>query len=261
MIGVEREERDGVGVRVLWLDRPDKRNALTPGMLAQLIGEAEQAASQGDGVVVAGRGKAFCSGFDLAMCQSAPDGAIMRLLLTGLSDACRALRTLNRPVVLAVHGAAIAGGCALLGGADVVVADRRALLGYPVVKLGVSPAVSVPFLRQSVTDGTARARALLPETFSAAEAARHGLVHRLVDHPDGVLEAAKDEAFRLAALPDAAYAATKQWLNTLEGVFKRREDERGLEVSLGLTGGREERARLGALEFNAPEPRTNGDTR
>ncbi|MEL6797429.1 MAG: enoyl-CoA hydratase/isomerase family protein, partial [Planctomycetota bacterium] len=72
MISVEREERDGVGVRVLWLDRPDKRNALTPGMLTEIVNQAEASASAGDAVLLAGRGKAFCAGFDLAMCQAAP---------------------------------------------------------------------------------------------------------------------------------------------------------------------------------------------
>lgn len=246
---MERLERDGVGVRVLWLDRPDKRNALTPGMLTELVNQAQAAAKAGDAVLIAGRGKVFCAGFDLAMCQAAPDGSVMRLLLTGLSDACRTLRTLDRPVVVAAHGAAVAGGCALLGGADVTVADRNAVLGYPVVKLGVSPAVSVPFLRQSVTDGETRCRTLVPETFSAEVAARRGLVHVLVDEPGRVIERALDETFRLAALPSGAYAATKRWLNTIEGVVQRRHDEAGLEASLGLTGNVEERRRLAALDL------------
>ena len=256
MITVEREQRDGVGVRVIWLDRPDKRNALTPGMLTERVSEAETAAVAGDAVLLAGRGKAFCAGFDLAMCQAAPDGSVMRLLLTGLSDACRTLRTLNHPVVVAAHGAAIAGGCALLGGADVVVADRNAVLGDPVVKLGVSPAVSVPFLRQSVSDGHARARAIRPETFSGDQAAARGLVHVLVDDANDVIERALDEAFRLAAIPSNAYASTKQWLNTIESIVHRREDEAGLEASLGLTGNAEERERLGALDFGSSKKGT-----
>ncbi|MEL6797439.1 MAG: enoyl-CoA hydratase-related protein, partial [Planctomycetota bacterium] len=164
--------------------------------------------------------------------------------------------TLNRPVVLAAHGAAIAGGCALLGGADVVVADRNAVMGYPVAKLGVSPAVSVPFLRQSVTDGRTRACVFQPETFSAEDAEQRGLVHVLVDDASDVAARALDEAFRLAAIPAGAYAATKRWLNTIEGVVHRREDEAGLEASLGLTGNAEERERLGALDFGSSK---NGD--
>ncbi|MEL7482932.1 MAG: enoyl-CoA hydratase/isomerase family protein [Planctomycetota bacterium] len=261
MISVEREERDGAHVRTIWLDRPDKRNALTPGMLTELVSQAEAAASAGDAVLLAGRGKAFCAGFDLAMCQAAPDGSVMRLLLTGLSDACRTLRTLDRPVVVAAHGAAVAGGCALLGGADVVVADRACTMGYPVVKLGVSPAVSIPFLRQSVTDGHARARALLPDTFTAADAEQHDLVHVLVEEAGEVHNRALEEAFRLAAIPPGAYAATKQWLNTIEGVVRRREDEAGLEASLGLTGNAEERERLGALDFGTkPNAQPNAKT-
>lgn len=253
MITVEREERDSVGIRILWLDRPDKRNALTPGMLTELVSAAEQAEEAGEGVLIAGKGQSFCSGFDLAMCQGSPDGAVMRLLLTGLSDACRALRNLDRPVVMAVHGTAVAGGCALLGGADIVVAERGAKLGYPVIKLGVSPAVSAPFLRQSVSDGETRARTLLPEMFTAEQAAERGLVHHLAGDATGAIDAARNEAFRLAALPSGAYAETKRWLNTLEGVVQHREDEEGLEASLGLVGNEEERERLGALSFGTPK--------
>lgn len=245
MISVERDQ----GVTTVWLDRPDRRNALTPGMLTELVSVTQTAADAGDAVLLAGRGRVFCSGFDLAMCQATPDGAVMRLLLTGLSDACRALRELPRPVVIAAHGAAIAGGCALLGGADVVVADRRAVMGYPVVKLGVSPAVSVPFLRQGVTDGESRHRALVPETFKGEDAHRRGLVHELVDEPDAVHQRALDIAGHLGGHPAGAYAATKSWLNTIEGVAKRGDADRALAVSLGLTGGDEERERIGALDF------------
>ncbi|MEL6497537.1 MAG: enoyl-CoA hydratase/isomerase family protein [Planctomycetota bacterium] len=249
MITAERKERDGLGVRVVWLDRPEKRNALTPAMLREIVSEAESAEQDGEALLLAGRGRAFCAGFDLAMCQAARDGSIMRLLLSGLSDACRTLRMLDRPVVVAAHGAAIAGGCALLGGGDFVVADRDAVLGYPVVKLGVSPAVSVPFLRQSVTDGHARARALLPKTFTGEAGHRHGLVHACVDRPDEVFQLALDTAFRLAAVPRHAFSTTKQWLNSIEGVARNRFDKAGLDASLSLTGTPEEAERLAALKL------------
>ena len=245
MITVERDD----AVTTIWLDRPDRRNALTPGMLAELVEAAHAAADAGSAVLLAGRGPCFCAGFDLAMCQGTPDGTVMRLLLTGLSDACQALRQLPRPVVIAAHGAAIAGGCALLGAGDIIVADRGAKLGYPVVKLGVSPAVSVPFLRQGVTDGEARRRTLMPETFTGEEAHRRALVHELVDGSSDVYDRARALAHELAAKPAEAYAATKRWLNTLEGITKRRDAERALEVSLGLTGGDEECSRIGALKF------------
>lgn len=254
MISTERAD----GVTTIWLDRPERRNALTPGMLTELLDETQAAISRGDAILLAGRGKVFCAGFDLAMCKASSDGAVMRLLLTGLSDVCQHLRSASRPVVIAAHGAAIAGGCALLGGADVVIADRHAVLGYPVVKLGVSPAVSVPFLRQGVTDGEARCRTLMPETFDGESGFSRGLVHELVDSPDAVYQRALRVAVDLGSKPAGAFAATKSWLGVLEGMASRGEAEQALQVSLGLTGKTEERQRLGALTFGATDKSSRG---
>lgn len=241
-----RLDRDG-SVGVLVLDRPDKRNALTPEMLVSLRVRAVEAAAGGAAraLVVRGEGPVFCAGFDLRMCRDAPDGSVMRALLTGLSEVIRALRDLPIPVVVAAHGAAIAGGCALLGGADVVVADRGAKLGYPVVKIGVSPAVSAPFLRLGIGDGPARAWMLDPDLASGAEAARVGLVHELVERAEDVLPRALGVARALAEKPAHALAATKRLLSEISPI----EDSltHALATSLGLAGSDEERERLAAM--------------
>ncbi len=239
-----RLEHDGP-LAIVVLDRPDKRNALTPDMLAALRGGALEAAPTTRALMLRGEGPVFCAGFDLKMCRDAPDGSVMRSLLSGLSEAITALRALPIPVVAAAHGAAIAGGCALLGGADVVVADRGARLGYPVVKIGVSPAVSAPFLRLAVGDGASRARLVDPDLISGEEAARIGLVHELVDRPEEVLPRAMDAARHLAEKPHHAIAATKRWLGEIEAIGDN--GRRALDVSLALAGSDEERARLAAM--------------
>lgn len=265
MISTSRDPQTGVST--ITLDRPERRNALTPDMLTALIDDAQRAAQLGDAVLIRGAGPVFCAGFDLAMCQQSPNGATLRLLLTGLSDACRALRALERPVVIAAHGAAIAGGCALLGGADVVIADRDATLGYPVVRLGVSPAVSVPFLRLGVGDGFARELTLRPDTISGARAFELGLVHVLVESPTLVGPEAARIAAELAAKPAHAIAQTKRWLNRIEALGNA--PDLALEASLALTGGPEERERLGALDLGStrgprsgppPAPHKPGDS-
>lgn len=239
-----RLEHDGP-LAVVVIDRADKRNALTPEMLVAIRDHATAAAKAAKVVVLRGEGAVFCSGFDLKLCRDHPDGSVMRALLTNLGAVIGALRALPIPVVVAAHGAAIAGGCALLGGADVVVADRGAKLGYPVVKIGVSPAVSAPFLRLGTGDGAARARLLEPELISGEEAARLALVHALVDRPEDVLPRAIEIARGLAEKPAHTIAATKGWLNEIDGVggFAAR----GLNVSLALAGGDEERTRLAAM--------------
>lgn len=239
-----RVEHDGP-VAVLVLDRADKRNALTPAMLGALRDGAIEAARTARALLMRGEGPVFCSGFDLRLCRDAPDGSVMRALLTGLSDAIVTMRSLSVPVVAAAHGAAIAGGCALLGGADIVVADRDAKFGYPVVRIGVSPAVSAPFMSASVGYGGARARLLDSGIIGGAEAARLGLVHHLVDRPDEVLARATRAARSLADKPGRAASATRAWLLELERIGDTAE--RALEASLEIAGSDEERTRLAAL--------------
>lgn len=236
-------------VALLLLDRPDRRNALTPDALGAMVAAAGSLADSGGAgaLILAGEGPVFCAGFDLSLCRGAPDGSAMRALLAGLSRAIRTLRALPIPVVVAAHGAAIAGGCALLGAGDVVVTDQGAKLGYPVVRLGISPAVSAPFLRLAVHDGPARERLLDPALITGAEAARIGLAHECVEHAKDVRPRALEIAHALAAKPRGAMAATKAWLSKIEGTHIPHLAERALNVSLSLAGGAEEAARLAEL--------------
>src|SRR5262252_9290302 len=119
-------------ISIIRLNRPDKRNAMTPKMLARLC-EAIDTASAAKAIVLSGVGDVFCAGFDLTLCRD--DDAVLGDLLTGLSRAVRAIRSTPCPVVTSAHGAAIAGGCALVAAADVVVTNVEAKLGYPVVRL------------------------------------------------------------------------------------------------------------------------------
>lgn len=267
MIRTETIERDGRSIAAVLLDRPEKRNALTPGMLEALCEALEEAPKSHDAVVLGGEGKLFCAGFDLALCKDDPSGGVMRELLTGLSRACSIMRRSEKPVVIAAHGAAIAGGCALLGGGDVVVSDASAKLGYPVTKIGVSPAVSAPFLVNNVTHGYARELLLFPELISGGMGALKGLVHELdLYHPTiNALQNAKNEkpedthalvrdialqiAAQLANKPPHAYAATKHILNQLEGSTNDDTIHAGLNASLALTGGDEEQRLLAQLDL------------
>ncbi len=249
MIRTETIIHSGARIALVLLDRPDKRNALTPEMLAGLCESLEGAPNDHDAIVLAGVGKLFCAGFDLSLCKADPEGSVMRALLTGLSRACTIMRRTEKPVVIGAHGAAIAGGCALLGGADVVVSDQDAKLGYPVTKIGVSPAVSAPFLSLNTAQGAARERLLLPELITGLEAHRLGLVHELVESREDVRMRALDIGAMLASKPPHAYAATKGLLNTLEGTDEDSVITQALAASLSLTGGEEEQRMLAALDL------------
>ena len=230
------------------LDRPEKRNALTPDMLANLVSSADLVHSgkgRADAVVLAGEGPAFCAGFDLSLCRD--DAQMMAALLTRLSHAVRSLRRISAPVVVAAHGAAIAGGCALLGGGDIVVADRGARLGYPVVRLGVSPAVTAPALASCVRGGALRRLLLDPGLITGDEGARLGLVHEMIEAPADVRARAIEIASALAAKPPLGVHTTKRWLTEIEGADRHDVFDAALRASLALAGGAEERSRLAAL--------------
>lgn len=256
MIRVEHEPVSGGSgggeIATIVLDRADKRNALTPDMLHNLRVAVEHAGHEhhARAVVLRGEGQAFCAGFDLSLCQDDP--LAMRAMLTGLSNTIRALRRCPCPVVIAAHGAAIAGGCALLGGADFVVTDAHAKLGYPVTRLGVSPAVSSPFLRQSVGDGNARARLLDSELIDGRRACAIGLAHECVEREEDVLARAMGVARAFAAKPPHALHQTKRWLNELDGSLDERAIDGALHASLGLTGGEEERELLARMWEKRP---------
>lgn len=235
--------RDGEVLRIA-LNRPEKRNAMLPEMLDGLREEIA-AAGSARALILAGEGRVFCGGFDLQQCLAKP--GMLESLLRGLFETIALLRGLPIPVVAAVHGAAIAGGCALLGGADVILADRNAKLGYPVTPLGISPAVSAPFLRLLVGDGAARARLLEPTLVSGEAALKLGLIHEIVETPEAVQVRASEIAAGLAAKPPGAMAATRGWLAEIEERFSRTDARAGLAASLSLVNGPEERQLLAAL--------------
>lgn len=229
------------------LDRADKRNALTPAMLDSAIAAARGFENDAGvrAILVRGEGAVFCAGFDLAVCREDPEA--LRRLLRSLSTLIRLLRRGEKPVVIAAHGAALGGGCALLAGADLVVTDKLARLGYPVTRIGLSPAVNAPALELRIGPRACRERLLDPEPVSGEEARRLALADICVDLSEDVTPRAQIEAARLAQKPPAAYAATKRWLNELDGSLDDVALDRALEASLTLVGGAEERALLARL--------------
>ncbi|MEM1329369.1 MAG: enoyl-CoA hydratase/isomerase family protein [Planctomycetota bacterium] len=242
-VRAETVDLDGQPVGVLTIDRPDKRNALTPEMLAELDQGARELGSASHALLLRGEGTVFCAGFDLSLCVEAPDGAVMRELLTGLDRFIRTLRGLPIGVVASVQGAALAGGCAVLGGCELVIAHPESKLGYPVVRIGVSPAVSAPTLMSRLSAGATRSRQLDPGLIDARRAHELGLVDVLSDDPE---REARAHVQAFASKPPEAFARTKAWLNELTDA----ESEMGLDAgaslarSLDLTGGDEERAML-----------------
>lgn len=233
------------GVAAVLLARPEKRNAMTPAMLDQLFDHLRLAIDTADALVLSGDGAVFCGGFDLKLCHTNP--GTLTLLLQRLHDIIVLMRSSEKPVLVAAQGAAIAGACALLGGADIAITNRDAALGYPVVPLGISPAISAPFLAQRVTFGQARLRLLDPGLIDGVEASRINLVDICCDIREDVMPRAMRLARQLANKPPHAFANTKQLIREIENTQGAQFAVPALQASLSLTESPEQQSRLAAM--------------
>lgn len=199
------------------LNDPQRRNALGLAMFDAL--DAALKRSHEDVaihiVLLRGEGPAFCAGFDLAAAIAEP--ALMGDYIHRLSAVNRMLRRMPQVVVAAVHGPAIAGGCAMLSACDFVVVAPDAKLGYPVHRLGVSPAVTIPTLAQAVGHGAARELLIHGELIDGRTAHRLGLATHLAGSDESVLNEAEQMCKTLAAKGPHALRVTKRWLNELDG--------------------------------------------
>lgn len=203
-----RRERRGE-VLVLRLNRPEARNALTPGMitgLAEAVLDAE-AAPDVRAVVVTGAGdRAFCSGMDLrsfaggATAVAGNAMAVFQRLLDG---------DVRVPLVGAANGSALAGGFELLLGCDLVVASSEARFGLPEVRRGLFPGGNGTALAQRVPLAVALEMTLTGEPISAHRAFQLGLVNA-VAAPSDVLVTAVALADRIAANAPLGVAACKE---------------------------------------------------
>ncbi|NUQ53239.1 MAG: enoyl-CoA hydratase/isomerase family protein [Phycisphaerales bacterium] len=240
MIRVE----DVGAVRTIRLDRSEKRNALTPRMLDELVAALKKA-KDARVIVLEPVGPVFCAGFDLSVCRD--DAGALPSLLTGLAWAAATMRASPAIVIAAAPGAAIAGGCAILCGCDIVISTPDSKFGYPVVKLGISPAVSAPLLRLAVGDGAARARMLSTDLVDGRAAYHLGLVHELVNSPEACIARAHELAARMIEKPPTGLSATKSWLGEVDGSLAGNKIKAALETSLSLVGSDEQNERLAEL--------------
>src|SRR5262249_22925349 len=203
---------DRGAVRILTMNRPDKRNALNQALTQALL-EGLRAAEADDGVrsiVLTGAGVAFCAGADLAEFKElTPENAPLVERRGALTRVLHSLfPKLSKPIVTAIKGAAMGGGAGLALAGDVALMASGAKLGYPEVKHGIVAAVVMANLVRNVGRKAAFELVAGGEPVDAVRACALGLVNRAIA-PERLMAEACAMAEKFAAVEPLAMAATK----------------------------------------------------
>ena len=186
-----RQDKDGIAT--LTLNRPEKRNALTSELIADLHKALDEIAEDKaiKVVVIAGAGPVFCSGHDLKEMRADPSYENMLKLFTQCSDMMLAMTRLPQPVIARVHAMATAAGCQIVAACDLAVASTEARFCTPGVTNGLFCSTPGVALSRAVSRKQALEMLLTAEVIDAQTALQFGLVNRVV--PPEELDAAVDE--------------------------------------------------------------------
>ncbi|MFB9951694.1 crotonase/enoyl-CoA hydratase family protein [Rhizobium puerariae] len=211
-------ETDARGVATLTLNRPDKHNAMSAGMIAELADAARRLAADAAVrvVVLAAAGSTFCAGGDLAWMrdQAAKDRQGRIEGATELALMLKTLDDLPKPLVGRVQGNAFGGGIGLMAVCDIVIAAEGARFALTETRLGLVPATIGPYVVRRIGEGHARRLFLNARHFDAATAGAIGLVSAV--RPAAGLDAAvEEEALAFLDCAPGAVASAKSLIRNL----------------------------------------------
>jgi len=201
-------------VATITLNRPEKRNALSSLMIAEMMAAFDAIESSHARVaIVTGTGKAFCAGMDLDALRTLAGQSLEQNVEDSRSFANLLYRIYSfpKPIIAAVNGAAIAGGCGIATLADFTLSVPEAQFGYTEVKIGFIPAVVSVFLRRQIGEKRARDLLISGRIISAGDALQLGLVSELVPAITLAARAQEFAGILLAASP-TSIARTKRLL-------------------------------------------------
>lgn len=223
---IEVEQRESIGV--IWLNRPDKHNALSEDMWSDLPKAARELASDRGirAIVVAGRGQAFTVGIDLTMLGSiAPEGAsdvdrrrTLYQSIRRLQDTFTSLAECPQPVIAAVHGYCLGAGLDLITACDIRLASADAVFSIRETVMGlVADVGTMQRLPRILSPGHVAQLVYTGEDIDARRAVELGLVNRVYEDQDRLLEATFDLANKIAANSPLAVQGAKAVLRASEG--------------------------------------------
>ena len=247
------QDMDARGVATLVLNRPEKRNAMSGQMIAELHAAADALAADESVrvVVLTGAGGSFCAGGDLnwMKAQIGADDATRAAEAGKLAAMLGALNRLPKPVIGRIEGSAFGGGVGLASVCDVAVCAPGAKFGLTETRLGLIPATIGPYVLARMGEGAARRVFMSSRVFGAQEAQALGLIAKIGEDLDALVEAevvpylscapgavaeAKALALQLGGAPSAAEVA----LSIQALVTRWQSEEAGEGVDAFLSKGK-----------------------
>jgi methylglutaconyl-CoA hydratase len=214
-------------IAIITLARPEKRNAISTRMIEDLLSALDAIDESAARVaIITGEGKSFCAGMDLDELSAIAEHSKRENFEDSRRMAAMFYRiySFRKPVIAAVNGAAIAGGCGIATLADFTLAAPEAKFGYTEVKIGFLPALVSVFLRRQIGERHSRDLLLSGRVLDAADAFRVGLVTEIVA-ADKLMARAREIAAAIVASSPVSLARTKLLLVRAEEAALKAEIE------------------------------------
>ena len=217
------------------LNRPEKRNALNDELVSALKVTLRLANNDDEVrvVVISGAGKDFCAGADLSVLQKIAGASIEENIkdAKALMELFLLIRQVQVPVIAAVTGRALAGGCGLATACDIVLASSDSRFGYPEVKIGFVPAMVLAILRRNVSEKRAFELLTAGEEISAQDALNIGVVNKVFDS-DSFQVDVDSYLQKFTQTSKSAVSLTKKLLYQVDGLDFANALETGVDVNV-----------------------------
>ncbi len=218
-------------IGIIALNRPEKRNALHPDLVKQMKDKLKEIERDENikVLIITGVGKAFCAGADLSYLDKLREYSSIENEKDSreLAELFLMIYNFPKPIIAAVNGAAIAGGCGLASACDLIVANEQSKFGYPEVKIGFIPAMVSIFLIRKIGEGFANQLFLSADVINGKRAYEIGFVNYLYNNVlDGAIEVASN------IISNSAYSLnlTKKMIKTVSQL----SIEDAVEYCIGL---------------------------
>ncbi|HEV8038487.1 MAG TPA: enoyl-CoA hydratase-related protein [Bryobacteraceae bacterium] len=222
------------GIARITLNRPEKRNALDAELITE-VRDALRSSARDENVrvvLITGAGSDFCSGADLSGLERTFNAGVLDHMADArnMAELFLEMRHHPRPIVAAVRGRALAGGCGLATACDLIVAAESSKFGYPEVNIGFVPAMVMAILRRSLSEKRAFEMIASGEIITAQTALDFDLINAVFADETFDIEV---EAFvsKLASKSASAITLSKRLLYHMDGMTYEAAIEAGVETN------------------------------